>query len=202
METPRTRCATAYGDWNTHEIDGSPMASGSKNQTGLRIGFLTAIEIGDGGFVGGLLVADRFGRPLEFQCTTPVKPNRTQSLLYGPTLVPFILGELLAKTLIERVGIKPDVILTNREEILEVRRLVDQIVLLAVVGREQSPGDSTLKVGSQLFQTHADFPDDVEAARRQTAVVSRESDLHEPLERVGEALSETLGTASQRPRVA
>jgi hypothetical protein len=178
------------------------MASGSKNQAGLRIGFLTAIEIGDGGFVGGLLVADRFGRPLEFQCTTPVKPNRTQALLYGPTLVPFLLGELLSKTLIDRVGIKPDVLLTNREEMLEVRRLVDQIVLFAVSGSEPSADARTVKVGAKLFQTHADFPDDLEAARRQTSVVSAESDLHEPLERVGEALGETLGTASQRPRVA
>lgn len=178
------------------------MASGSKNQTDLRLGFLTAIEISGGGFVGGLLVADRFGRPLEFQCTTPVKPNRTQELLYGPTLVPFVLGELLSKTLIDRVGIKPDVVLTNREEILEVRRHVDQIVLLAVPDSDKSAASATVQVGAKFFRTHDEYADDLEAARRRTAGVSAETDLHEPLERVGEALGETLGAATQRPRVA
>ena len=55
------------------------MSSGSKERKEqIRLGFMTAVEIGDRNFVGGLLVTDRFGRPLEFQCTTPVKPNRTQ----------------------------------------------------------------------------------------------------------------------------
>ena len=178
------------------------MSSGSKNQADFRLGFLTAIETRGGGFVGGLLVSDRFGRPLEFQCTTPVKPNRTQKLLYGPTLVPFVLGELLAKTLIDKVAIKPDVVLTSREEMLEVRRFVDQIVLLAVMESDKSVIASTLRVGAKTFRIHEEFPDDLEAVRRCTSVVSREADLHEPLERVREALEETLGAAIQRPRVA
>ena len=34
----------------------------ASKQSELRIGFLTAVDLGDGGFVGGMLVADRFGR--------------------------------------------------------------------------------------------------------------------------------------------
>src|SRR5260221_696610 len=63
-------------------------------QDRLRLGFLTAIEVADKGFVGGLLVTNHCGRPLEFQCTVPVRPNSTQEILYGPTLIPFLLGEL------------------------------------------------------------------------------------------------------------
>ena len=54
----------------------------------LRLGFLTAIHLEHRGHVAGLLVTNKYGRPLEFQCTAPVRPNRTQELLYGPTLVP------------------------------------------------------------------------------------------------------------------
>ena len=97
----------------------------SVKQDQLRLGFLTAIEVPDQGYVGGLLVTNRHGRPLEFQCTAPVKPNRTQEILYGPTLGPFLLGELIGRALIEKSGIKPHLILTERAEILELRQHIE-----------------------------------------------------------------------------
>jgi hypothetical protein len=90
-----------------------------------RLGFLTAIEVPDRGYIGGLLVTNHFGRPLEFQCTAPLKPNRTQEILYGPTLVPYVLGDLIGRTLIEKVGVKPHIVLTEREELLGLRDLVE-----------------------------------------------------------------------------
>jgi hypothetical protein len=90
-----------------------------------RLGFLTAIEVPERGFVGGLLITNHFGRPLEFQCTAPLKPNRTQEILYGPTLVPYLLGDLIGRTLIEKVGIKPHLVLTERGDLLPLRDLVE-----------------------------------------------------------------------------
>ncbi len=90
----------------------------------VRLGFLTAVEVPERGYVGGLLVTNRFGRPLEFQCTSPVKPNRTQEILYGPTLVPFVLGELIGRTLLDKVAVKPHLVLTEQPEMLEVRQHV------------------------------------------------------------------------------
>ncbi len=90
-----------------------------------RLGFLTAIEVPERGYVGGLLVTNQFGRPLEFQCTAPLKPNRTQEILYGPTLVPYLLGDLIGRTLIEKVGVKPHIVLTERHELLGLRDLVE-----------------------------------------------------------------------------
>jgi hypothetical protein len=95
-----------------------------ENDDDCRLGFLAAIEVPERGYIGGLLVTNRFGRPLEFQCTTPVKPNRTQEILYGPTLVPFVLGELIGRTLLDKVGVKPHFVLTEAPEILEVRNHV------------------------------------------------------------------------------
>ena len=99
-------------------------------QEHLRLGFLTAIEVPDNGFVGGLLVTNHCGRPLEFQCTVPVRPNSTQMILYGPTLAPFILGELIGGTLVEKAGVKPHLILIDRAQILELRNHVNQPVAL------------------------------------------------------------------------
>ena len=95
--------------------------SGKEN---FRLGFLTAIEVPERGFVGGLLVTNHFGRPLEFQCTAPLKPNRAQEILYGPTLVPYVLGDLIGRTLIEKVGVKPHLVLTERNDLLPMRELV------------------------------------------------------------------------------
>jgi hypothetical protein len=89
-----------------------------------RLGFLTAIEVPERGFVGGLLVTNHFGRPLEFQCTAPLKPNRAQEILYGPTLIPYVLGDLIGRTLIEKVGVKPHLVLTERNDLLPMRDLV------------------------------------------------------------------------------
>jgi len=90
-----------------------------------RLGFLTAIEIPDRGYVGGLLITNHFGRPLEFQCTAPLKPNRTQEILYGPTLIPYVLGDLIGRTLIEKVGVKPHIVLTERQDLLGLRELIE-----------------------------------------------------------------------------
>jgi hypothetical protein len=95
-----------------------------ESKEGFRLGFLTAIEVPERGFVGGLLVTNHFGRPLEFQCTAPLKPNRAQEILYGPTLIPYVLGDLIGRTLIEKVGVKPHLVLTERNDLLPMRDLV------------------------------------------------------------------------------
>ena len=95
------------------------MSHGNHDQ--LRLGFLTAVEDAERGYVGGLLITNRFGRPLEFQCTAPVKPNRTQQILYGPTLKPYILCELIGRTLLEKVGVKPHLVLVESPDLLELR---------------------------------------------------------------------------------
>ena len=63
------------------------------------IGFMTVVESAEHGFFGGYLVLNHTGRPLEFHCTAPVRPNRAQEILYGPTLKPYLYGEQIGKTL-------------------------------------------------------------------------------------------------------
>lgn len=85
------------------------------------LGFLTIVEIADKGFVGGYLLTNVWGRPLEFQCTAPVKPSRAQEILYGPTLRPVLFGELIAATLIEKAAGEPALVLTDEETALGAR---------------------------------------------------------------------------------
>ena len=57
------------------------------------IGFLTVVDEPAHGLFGGYLILNPAGRPVEFHCTAPVKPNRAQEILYGTTLKPYLYGE-------------------------------------------------------------------------------------------------------------
>lgn len=170
--------------------------AGSDRSDRVHLGFLRVVHVEDAGFVGGLLVTNRQGRPLEFQCTTPVRPNRTQEILYGPTLTPFVHGELIGKTLVERLSVTPDVILVQQDSLLELREHVTMPVGLVLVEgttpSEDLPEESRTKIGAQLVRFHPRFPEDAQAVEDLTRSVPGDADLAEPLTRIREALQETL----------
>ncbi|MBM79821.1 MAG: hypothetical protein CMJ78_04420 [Planctomycetaceae bacterium] len=197
------------------------MAS-SKSES-LHIGFMTALGIPERNFVAGLLITNRFGRPLEFQCTTPIKPNRTQEILYGPTLVPFILGELISKALIQKVSIKPTLVVTDHLEIHELRNHVDvPVICLAESDDDSNKADplmgvgevtrigqlinnedqteaseTSVTVGQHVFAVHPEHISDWQLVSESLRLLNHcEPDFVEPLERVREALAETVNLAA------
>ncbi len=160
-----------------------------------RLGFLHVVEVAAVGHVGGLLVSNHLGRPLEFQCTTPVRPNRTQEILYGPTLKAVVLSELIGKTLADRVQVKPELLIVDQPELLDLRRFVDVPVVLLVKAVDESAG-AGIKFTGWNGSVHADFADDVARVGELTRSIPESADIHEPLERVAEALFETLRGAA------
>lgn len=173
------------------------MAANSQQEQ-FRLGFLAAAETAEGGHVGGLLVTNHFGRPLEFQCTTPVKPNRTQEILYGPTLLPFVLTELIGRTLVEKIAVKPHLILVDGPELLELR----QHIAIPVAGislnlphgdqSAESQGDEVMIIGRHRFRFHAEHASDAATIRNGVKLMPGEADLTEPFERVRGVLGEAL----------
>jgi len=149
----------------------------------------------DLGFVGGLLVTNHMGKPLEFQCTTPVRPNKTQEILYGPTLQPFIYSELIGKTLIERLNVKPQMVIVQQTNLLELRREVS--IPVACVMEDDSMdqfdgAEDAIQLGMQWLQFHSDFMSDRSMLEEIQQLVPDDADLSEPLERVKDALQETI----------
>src|SRR3972149_10464969 len=96
------------------------------------LGFLTIIEHAQHGLFGGYLILNTSGRPLEFHCTTPIKPNRAQEILYGPTLESFLYGEQIGQTLLKQSSIQPLVVCIDREPALSVREYVALPVVLVL----------------------------------------------------------------------
>lgn len=82
------------------------------------LGFLTALGDPARGVIGGFLVLNLVGRPTEFHCTAPVRPNRAQEILYGATLEGFLCGEQIAQALVGRTKTELAAILTNNPNVL------------------------------------------------------------------------------------
>ena len=103
-------------------------------QSGQSLGFLTVVEDQKHGLFGGYLVLNGMGRPLEFHCTAPVKANRAQEILYGPTLRPYLYGEQIGRTLFEQSKTIPLVVLTDSEPMLSVGEFIPPPVALVEPG--------------------------------------------------------------------
>ena len=75
------------------------MSSSSPSDPAEHLGFLSVSETSSQGFLGGLLVLNRSGHPIEFHCTVPVHANRAQEILYGETLGSFLCAQQIAPSL-------------------------------------------------------------------------------------------------------
>lgn len=169
----------------------------------LRLGFLTTVEQSNDCFVGGLLVTNHLGRPLEFQCTTPVRPNSTQKILYGPTLKPFVMTELIGKTLFERADVKPDILLIDDDDLLGLRELIDKPVACLLVESKVpvlvgGPEEEPLTLGRQHLRLHHAHESDRSSILKRSHLLTEQADLEEPFERVREALQEVLNPGGVR----
>jgi len=157
---------------------------------------MSSLEVDGRGHVGGLLVTSHTGRPLEFQCTTPVKPDRTQEILYGRALRPWLLGELIGSTLLDRVSIKPDLVVVRDEEMLELRNHTQTPV--ACLSEANSKSQTSPSVAGRQLHFHSGHAADSAFVESRAHLVPDQADLEEPLERVHEALTETVRTVLAR----
>ncbi len=165
------------------------------------IGFLTVTEHASGLF-GGYLLLNLLGRPLEFHCTTPVKPSRAQEILYGPTLEPYVCGELIGPALLAKAFHQPQLVLTDRPAMLALRMqsgtplaLVRSPEAAPVWRRDEphtmpSPALATFRFGENALAVDPLFVADREAALVRLQQVGEAFDLSEPFERIREAIEE------------
>ena len=184
------------------------------------LGFLTVVEHPQQGLFGGYLVLNTAGRPVEFHCTAPIKPNRAQEILYGPTLQPYLFGEQIGGTLLGKSQSEPLVVCTDREPVLALRQHVSMPVALVLPGGDPpdcgvatspappSPGQDEEKnwrldpahpagvrlclfrVGRNCLAVPAARSDDRPLIADRLAGLDESFDLAEPFARIREAIEE------------
>lgn len=185
--------------------------STADNKSKPSLGFLTVVEHPQFGLFGGYLVLNTAGRPLEFHCTAPIKPNRAQEILYGPTLQAFLYGEQIGQTLINQASAAPMLICTDREPALAAREHVKSpvVLVLPVEGEERpEPAPESGRVlrldgahlggprlvSFRLGRNRLALPDRAEDDRRiiteRLAELADSFDLVEPFQRIRDAIEE------------
>jgi hypothetical protein len=178
----------------------------------ISLGFLTIVEMADWGYVGGYLLLNGLGRPLEFHCTSPLKPNRAQEILYGPTLRPYVYGELIGKLLVSKSSQEPLLICTDVPEVLETRQHIERPVVL-VLAEPPAAAPPREHAGLELFRrvdaahgpkrpwhpfrhrqhwlaVPASHPQDEPIVTERCAALRGDFDLLEPFTRIREAIAE------------
>jgi hypothetical protein len=165
------------------------------------LGFLSVRRHPEHGYFGGFLITNQVARPLEFHCTMPVKPSRAQTLLYGPTIDAFVCGEQIAKALVCKAKVKPDVVLTDCAAVLALSTVSDVSAALLHFEPESQPSGFHLpdgRVGELLRLRSEPWQLSVLASQADceasiAAILSQlgsNFDLTEPFQRVTEALLE------------
>ena len=175
------------------------------------LGFLTVLEHAEHGLFGGYLLLNSSGRPLEFHCTAPIKPNRAQEILYGPTLTPYLYGEQIGQTLVEKSKLVPLFVCTDQEPALAAGQHISVPVALVLPPQQSSrtlrldaahtagPGENHQHGGTELVtfelgSNHLAVPRQSDADRQLIAdragSLYDSFDLSEPFERIRQAIEE------------
>ncbi|QGJ68984.1 Hypothetical protein PBC10988_6490 [Planctomycetales bacterium 10988] len=180
--------------------------SKGKVATSSAFGFLTALSHPQRGNFGGYLILNANGRPLEFHCTAPVKANRAQEILYGPTLDSYLLGEVIGVTLVEKASQKPDFLCIDHPAMFSVRESLNLPVLQIlqtppspkeetqefIPWEPQSAAENTLQFrrGCNQIAVSSSYPSDERNVSDQFKEMLESFDLSEPFERIRDAIQE------------
>ena len=163
------------------------------------VGFLSVRYQPEHGFFGGYLIVNQLARPLEFHCTMPVRPSRSQELLYGSTSNDSVCGEQIAKALTQKAKLKPEILLTDTPAVLSLE-VVSKLAVALVESGETSRNDLSVpptnaelerfKAGSENLCIRKDSQHDKQHTIESLSNLGDRFDLLEPFQRVVDALLE------------
>ena len=148
------------------------------------------------GWIGGILVLNSGGRPLEFQCTLPVRPTRAHEILYGPTLRDQLIGVVIGELLIKKCRTPFSLLCCDQVEALQLSRVLACPLALVAQAAEAEEGPITddMLAGFEAVEFSGASlrvaMDQAEIVRELAPRFVDLPDAVEPLERIREAIKE------------
>jgi hypothetical protein len=135
---------------------------------------------------------------LKFRLSSAVQPNRVQHILYSSTLEPYICADLIGKTLVDKTAVPVQLIITDRQAVLDLRLKVESPVLWlaarddarATAMAEQGMAVALVPAGQNSLLCHPRFPEDEARTRDLLSRLDAGFDLAEPFVRIREAIGE------------
>lgn len=85
----------------------------------INLAYLTIANPTPNVYIGGLMVTDRRGLPLEFRYTEPIQPSKIQQVLYGQVLNTYIKREVILETLLRNLDVAFKCLLVEDSSLLE-----------------------------------------------------------------------------------
>jgi hypothetical protein len=156
----------------------------------------------DGTYVGGLMVTDASGLPVDFRYTDPVTPTRLQRALYGAVLDRYLRSEVVLRTLLDALESPPSLLLIDDPELLDEPIDACPVALVAasradpigMAGARSAEGAGTflLQASEAAHPVRVSLPDGSPHEREVVdalVAMSARMDVLEPAERVRDALA-------------
>ena len=170
------------------------------------IAYYTVVNDDRTGWTGGLLILSAGGRPLEFQCTLPVRPTRAHEILYGPTLRGHLVAEVIGPLLLKKARTPIAMLCIDQPEAMSLDTLANFPVALVDEAAEPNEGPISAETiaeseSVEFCETRLWVP--VEQSALVTELVDWFVDLPdavEPFSRIRDAIKEAHSQiARQKP---
>jgi len=170
------------------------------------IAYYTVIEDERTGWTGGLLLLNSGGRPIEFQCTLPVRPSRAHTILFGPTLRDHLIGDVIGPLLVKKCRTPISLLCCDQPESLRIEETVSFPIALVDEAAEEAEGpiaDDSLSDSITAVLAGSVIRFRVEHADAVNQVASKLKDFPdavEPFERIREAIKEAHSQLARAQR--
>lgn len=170
------------------------------------ITYFTVVEDERTGWTGGMLHLGPSGRPLEFQCTLPVRTTRTHEILFGTTLREHLISDVIGPLLVKKAKIPVSLLCCDQVEAMRMQSLFDFPVALIQEAAEgdEGPIDDDCWRGSAttaLGETHLRVAiEQLDPTQRVCQAMQDLPDALEPLERIREAIKEAHSQIARKGR--
>ncbi len=152
------------------------------------IGYLSILNIG-GKHIGGLLVVNEYGIPMEFKYSEPITPTKLQEIIYGSSLEFYLHTEIIAKGLIQKVENRPELILVQDPSLLFEKNIVMITILPQMVQEKQENNEVIVNLNKKsiriTFQEGIKIDDSVV---QKIVDYASKLDIIEPFDRIEKAL--------------
>lgn len=174
-------------------------------------GYIGIVELSPGLYRGGILLTDLRGKPRDFRCTSAIKPNPIQRVLYGNTLMEHMASDLCGLPLLKALPKTPAVLLVERPEWMVLRpqtgiptlwvRHQSEILSAGKVG--MAAGEELIASEGGLFETvlascHAGQLEDLAESIEWLRQIGKVLDPLEPFARIAAGLKLVQDKASER----
>lgn len=152
------------------------------------IGYLTVKKL-ENKHLGGALVINDYGIPVEFKYSEPVVPTKLQEIIYGSSLEYYLHVEIIAKGLVQKIENKPDVFLVQDPVLMFDKNTVMVTFLPQVVQEKRENNEAIVNItNASLRITFFENAKLDESIINKIVEYANKIDIVEPFDRIEKAL--------------